>query len=320
MKEISTLGHRQWSRLLFLWFSALLMSCSIESTTSGDNPPENQPEAGDDFPVFDFNCGTEASVQRRNAVAFPLDSSVFGAENFSVAGTVESEQSITSDITGVTYNYHVYLPPEYTQEPERDFPVLYWLDAQFWDIPNSIQPMKAVDLDELPVIVVGIEEGPPGRRATDYIFPGINNYNRFFTEEFIPEVESKYRIASEERTLQGVSASGLASLVMMLADEEEPPIFKNHLSFDPYIQSPTNLENLLLTRMRGNAPMEKTLVITSMASGFTASVNPYAEGLTLRDIPCFTIIESIYEGDHFAATNASLGNALRDIYGEYYGN
>ncbi|MEM9647739.1 MAG: alpha/beta hydrolase-fold protein [Bacteroidota bacterium] len=270
--------------------------------------------------MFNFDCEDVAPVQRRGAVALPLDPSSFDSENIDLEGTLESDQTIVSSITGITYIYHVYLPPEYQLEPERSFPVLYWLDAQFWFFPNSLQPVKVIDLDQLPVILVGIEEGPSGRRAVDYTFPGITTYNRFFTEEFIPEVESNYRVLAEERTLQGVSASGLASLAMMLSDEAYPPIFKNHLSFDPYIQSAFSLENMLLDRLNVNAPLNKSLIITSMVGGFASSVNPYAEGLAARNIPCLTLIESIYDGDHFAATNASIGNALRDIYKEYYEN
>ncbi|SHG83563.1 Predicted hydrolase of the alpha/beta superfamily [Flagellimonas flava] len=317
MKEIGILWQKKKGCLVFLSLIALVLSCSIESNTSGDDLSQN-PEETNDLPTFDFDCEEVIPVQRRDAISFPLDPNVFSSENSDLEGTLEGDQTIVSSITGVTYRYHVYLPPEYQLEPDRSFPVLYWLDAQFWFFPNSLQPVKVIDLDQLPVILVGIEEGPSGRRAIDYTFPGIAAYNRFFTEEFIPEVESDYRILGEERTLQGVSASGLASLVMMLSDEADPPIFKNHLSFDPYIQSALNLENLLIERLNVNAPLNKSLIITSMVGGFTPSVNPYAEGLAARNIPCLTLIESIYNGDHFGATNASIGNALRDVYKDYY--
>lgn len=316
MDTLTFLQKMSKSVLFFSFFSMIVFSCAKDDSIEGES---NLPNETIDLPErTNADCEGEAFIQRKDAIVFPLDPSLFGLDNFVVNGGLETHQEITSSITGVTYRYHVYLPPEYELEPERSFPVLYWLDAQFWGIPNAMQPIKVVDFDELPVIVVGVEEGPAGRRAVDYIFPGISTYNRFFTEEFIPTVESKYRVLSEDRTIQGGSASGLASLAMMLSDQENPPIFKNHLAFDPFIQSTSSLQNLLNNRLSTGVPLNKTLVITSMKSGFSSSVDPYAEDLATRNISCLNIIHSSYQGDHFASTRSSTGDALRDIYSEYY--
>ena len=71
--------------------------------------------------------------------------------------------SFTSHITGVTYPYHVYLPPSYKDNPETLFPVIYTTDGQwyFGCFSNSIARRRKE------FILVAVEEGPRGsdRRA-----------------------------------------------------------------------------------------------------------------------------------------------------------
>lgn len=227
------------------------------------------------------------------------------------AGRGEIDQLYTSSITGVTYDYHVYLPPEYDLEPERAFPVLYVTDAQY----DATYHAKLLDFEDRAVIMVAISEGPTGRRATDYIMPGARVYFDFFTREFIPHIENQYRILAEERTFLGASAGGQIALVTLFLDRDETPFFKNHISLDPWI--PNNvLENMIDDSMEVNHPFNKTLFISSATEGgFTNTVHPFVGRLRARNPEALAIHERIYAVTHFDVTWASLTHAYGIIYG-----
>ncbi|MFT7560173.1 MAG: enterochelin esterase-like enzyme [Flavobacteriales bacterium] len=224
-------------------------------------------------------------------------------------GRREFGKSITSSNTGVTYGYELYLPPEYDLELDRAFPVLYITDAQF-DVSFQAKMLDYTSLT--PVIMVGITEGPAGRRGTDYTLPGATTYFRFFTQEFIPAVEAEYRIIAEDRTFEGASAGGVASLVMMSLDVENPPIFKNHFVFDPW--QPSAVNGLLSVRENLGVPLNKTLFITSASGGFENSVRPFTQSLRERNIDGLTIHERVYDVGHTDITWASLFSALNAVY------
>lgn len=231
-------------------------------------------------------------------------------DNYAYFGRWEFDQSIASSITAVSYDYHVYLPPEYDLEPERSFPIVYVTDAQY-DV--SFQA-KVIDVESRPLIMVGITEGPPGRRATDYILPGARTYFRFFTEEFVPRVESQYRVVASNRTFEGSSAGGMASLVMAFMDNENPPIFKHHFIFDPYINV-SALNDLIDERIATHVPFAKTFFINSMSGGFTSTVVPFVTTLRDREIDKLVVHERIYDYGHTDATWVSFSLALSLAFG-----
>jgi hypothetical protein len=233
-------------------------------------------------------------------------------EPYDWAGRGEINQLFSSSITGVTYDYHVYLPPEYDLEPERHFAVLYVTDAQY----DATFHAKVLDFEQRPVIMVAISEGPTGRRATDYIMPGARVYFDFFTREFIPHVENQYRILAENRTFLGASAGGQIALVTLFLDRDETPIFKNHISLDPWI--PNNvLENLIDDSATIQRPFNKTLFISSATDGgFTRTVHPFVGRLRARNLNGLSIHERIYAVTHFDVTWASLSHAFAIIYSD----
>ncbi|SMF48341.1 Predicted hydrolase of the alpha/beta superfamily [Alteromonadaceae bacterium Bs31] len=244
--------------------------------------------------------------------ASPVDPRADTSKSYDWMGRGEIEQSISSSITGVSYKYHVYLPPEYDLEIDREFPIIYILDAQ-WGVEFQ---MRVVDLEARPVIIVGIEEGPSGRRATDYILPGGRVYFDFFTQEFIPRVESEYRVLAADRTFEGTSAGGAASLIMMLLDTESPPIFKNHFSFDPYVQS--SLYELMDERYASGMPLDKTLYLTAATGrdGLHLGANAFVQSLKNKKFEGLSISSATYDVSHYDVTWASFSHALEIVFGE----
>lgn len=142
------------------------------------------------------------------------------------AGTVERDKAITSRITGITYPYHVYLPPEYITSGRR-YQVLYSTDAQ-WSFPAF---SRMLDQRRKPVILIGIEQGGPDRRAIDFKPEGAPAYARFLREELVPLIERNYR-ATDVRSYTGTSLGGLLGALMLSTEAVGRPFFSNYLLFD----------------------------------------------------------------------------------------
>ena len=106
-----------------------------------------------------------------------------------LTGNYVGKSEIESEITGITYPYHIYLPASYEQNADKKYAIIYSLDAQ-WSFRAFA---KFIDRDNRDVILVAIEEGPNNskRREIDYRMPGVNDYFDFFRQEFMPVIESK---------------------------------------------------------------------------------------------------------------------------------
>lgn len=313
---------------LFLIFSALLhlgcgggSSSKPPSSTSGSGNSLDDSATPSDPPSSDVKVVGNGSLSQRDLSGAYDTNSVVASEvsapSFDWMGRGEFEFVIHSDVTGVSYRYDVYIPPEYDLEPEREFPVLYVTDGQY----DATFHAKVLDHEARPVIMVVIFEGPTnainGRRAIDYIMPGAQNYFRFFTEEFIPAVEERYRISPENRSFLGASAGGQLALVMMALDVEQPAIFRNHFIFDPW--NTRAVDGLLDELATSGIPLNKEIFISSAASGkggFENSVRPFTDRLREREIDGLEIHERVYNVTHFDVTWASLSTALQLLFDE----
>jgi predicted alpha/beta superfamily hydrolase len=136
----------------------------------------------------------------------------------------------------------VYLPPEYEQQPERRFPVLYMHDGQnLFDPSTSFVPGRTwrvaetadaviADHEVEPLIIVGIantgehrlEEYTPVR---DWKMGGgeANKYGRLITEELIPFIHANYRTLNEPHHT-GMGGSSLGGLVTLYLGLKYPHI------------------------------------------------------------------------------------------------
>jgi hypothetical protein len=227
---------------------------------------------------------------------------------FVYKGTRETNQSLRSAFTQANYTYHVYLPTQYNEEPDRHFPVVYFTDGEW----HTEFIHRVIDYEERQIIAVGINH--ENRRAADYIMPGARDYHLFLVDELIPNIESRYRVLSNERTLKGYSAGGSQTLISMFLDDQSPPIFKYHMAFDPYIQGLDNLASHIGQRDR--LEMDKTVVITSMRRGFHSTVNPFIQRMAESNLHNLTIYHSVYDLDHVDAIWSSFSNALDIVYPE----
>lgn len=129
--------------------------------------------------------------------------------------------SMRSEILDMDRKYAVYLPPDY-ETSERSYPVLYLLhgggdDQTGWVHFGEVQHIadKAIRQGEATPMVIVMPDASAGTRG---YFNDITNewrYEDFFFDEFIPYVESQYRIKGEKRyrAVSGLSMGGGGSFM-----------------------------------------------------------------------------------------------------------
>lgn len=142
----------------------------------------------------------------------------------SMARTGKVMESLVFQSEKVNYpvKYSVYLPPGYDVS-QRSYPVLYLLHGysddetgwiQFGEA-NSIADRGIANGDFPPCIIVMPDGG-----VTWYInsYDGSDPWEDMFIEEFIPFIESQYRIRSgkEFRAIGGLSMGGNGSLLLSM--------------------------------------------------------------------------------------------------------
>ena len=182
-------------------------------------------------------------------------------EQVQIPGTQELE--IKSHITNKDYKLYINLPRN-IDDPNRTFPVIYLLDAQ-WDFPllNAIYGEQYFDGFLPDAIVVGITWGgknpnPDSLRVTDFTPTktmqdptggGAKKFLSFIKEELIPFIDSKFKTKKDDRTLMGSSLGGLFTLYTLFND---PTVFKNYVLTSPAIQWDNGIINSYMEKYSEN--------------------------------------------------------------------
>ena len=163
------------------------------------------------------------------------------------AGSIVTD-SLRSDILGAQVKYNVYLPDGFAGSG-KEYPVVYLLhglsdDYTAWARKGNMQTV----VDELigtgeaceMVIVMPNAGGPDTRKTWNGYFnmPGWH-YEDFFFQEFMPAVESKYRIVGDKahRAVMGLSMGGGGSVVYA---QRHPDLFSSCYAMSAWLdeQSP----------------------------------------------------------------------------------
>ncbi len=137
-------------------------------------------------------------------------------------GTVQEGLTLNSKILGKTVRYTIYLPYDYNTS-NRYYPVVYLLHGytdndigwtQFGEA-DRIADKGIANGDFPPMILVTPDAG-----VSWYInnYNGSVRYEDFFFKEFLPYIESHYRIRAEKqfRAVAGLSMGGYGSLVYVM--------------------------------------------------------------------------------------------------------
>lgn len=155
-----------------------------------------------------------------------LMAAVFGiAQMAAQKNATVVQDSIQSKILGTSRNYSVILPPGYKENPEVSYPVLYLLHGMYgthksWVDDGQVRDeldRMVKDWSAVPMIIVSPDAG--GANA-DKLQNGYFNlpgwrYEDFFFDEFMPEIEKKYRIKGDKnhRAIAGLSMGGGGTVV-----------------------------------------------------------------------------------------------------------
>lgn len=134
-------------------------------------------------------------------------------------GTVENSHNLFSEILDREMSYSVYLPESY-HTSTREYPVLYLMhgmtgDHNDWIMKGEVQHIagNAIAEGSAPEMIIVM---PDGLYDSFYInnYDGSLNWEDFFHEEFIPEVENQFRISSNRnnRAIAGLSMGGYGAM------------------------------------------------------------------------------------------------------------
>ncbi len=143
-------------------------------------------------------------------------------------GKVYDNLTMDSEILKMERHYAIYLPPDY-EHSERSYPVLYLLHGggddqtgwvQFGEVMHITD--KAIKEGKATPMIIVMPDANRGQRG---YFNSMDNewrYEDFFFEEFLPYVESTYRIKGEKkyRAVAGLSMGGGGSFMYALHHPE----------------------------------------------------------------------------------------------------
>jgi enterochelin esterase-like enzyme len=139
---------------------------------------------------------------------------------FAQQGIVKESLTIKSSLLGKDVKYNIYLPADYTTS-NRSYPILYLLHGfgddetgwvQFGEA-NSITDKLSESGEIAPMIIAMPDGGVSGYVNS---FDGKVPYEDFFIKEFIPYIESNYRVRTQKRyrAIAGLSMGGYGTLIM----------------------------------------------------------------------------------------------------------
>ncbi len=177
-------------------------------------------------------------------------------------GKVYDLLTMDSKILDMERKYAIYLPPDY-ESSERSYPVLYLLHGAGDDQTGWVQFGEVLHIADkailegsaTPMIIVM----PDGNAKQRGYFNDPKNewrYEDFFFEEFMPYVESKYRIKGEKRyrAIAGLSMGGGGTFMYAL---HHPELFSSACPLSAYC-GPLSMEELeSRTRRQGGEPGSK---------------------------------------------------------------
>jgi predicted alpha/beta superfamily hydrolase len=159
-----------------------------------------------------------------------------------LSGTIRFHEDFPSKVLGNTRRIAVYLPPDYDDQPESRYPVLYMQDGQnVFDAATSAvgQEWQADETAERliragkiePIVIVAIANTPD--RLDEYTATvdaahqrggNVGRYARFLVEELKPFIDQTYR-TRPEGSATGVAGSSLGALASLEISRRYPEAF-----------------------------------------------------------------------------------------------
>lgn len=170
-------------------------------------------------------------------------------------GKVFDNLSMQSEILDMERRYAVYLPPDY-ESSQRSYPVLYLLHGGGDDQSGWIQfgevlhiADKAISEGTATPMVIVMPDASQGQRGYFNDPEDQWRYEDFFFGEFMPYVESKYRIRAEKRyrAVSGLSMGGGGTFMYAL---HHPELFSSACPLSASC-GPLSMEEMERWKQRG---------------------------------------------------------------------
>jgi predicted alpha/beta superfamily hydrolase len=151
--------------------------------------------------------------------------------------------TLESKALAETRRINIYLPPAYTESPDRRLPVMYMPDGGMGEDFLHIAGLVQVSVGNgtmRPFVLVGIENtqrrrdltGPTQNPEDKKIAPVVGGsaaFRKFIRTELMPVINSRYR-TTKETAIMGESLAGLFIVETLLV---EPDMFDTYIAFDP---------------------------------------------------------------------------------------
>lgn len=125
------------------------------------------------------------------------------------------KKNMQSNVLGIERSYSIYLPKSYTTETGRQYPVLYllhglWGNNTDWVDRGHIQDVANQLIDGEQAVEMIIVMPDAGTEWNGYFNMEGWPYETYFFKEFIPYIESTYRVKSDKkhRAIAGLSMGG----------------------------------------------------------------------------------------------------------------
>lgn len=153
---------------------------------------------------------------------------------------------LQSKVTGRAHELIIVYPESYYKDPNKKFPVFYYLDA-YWDTPLVVSAYGNLVYDKLApeFIMVGLsypDAADVGKeRMRDYTYTSVfgafgsgkgDKFLEFIKTEVAPLIESKYRGEKTNRVIGGGSLGGLFAIGAALKD---PDFFTGYIAMSPAV-------------------------------------------------------------------------------------
>ena len=147
---------------------------------------------------------------------------------FTQKGTVKESLGFMSTILDDTVKYSIVLPPDY-ETSGKPYPVVYLLhgytnNETTWIRKGKIREIVKDGLEkgEITSLILIMPDGSDTRYCNDY--KNKRRWRDMFIEEFIPQLEKKYRIKPERafRAIAGQSMGGYGALMLAM---KHPDVF-----------------------------------------------------------------------------------------------
>lgn len=154
-------------------------------------------------------------------------------------GKVYDELTMDSEILKMERKFAIYLPPDYDRS-ERSYPVLYLLHGHGDDQTGWIQfgevkriADKAISEGKATPMIIVMPDGNETYKGYFNDPKDMWRYEDFFFDEFLPHVESLYRIKSQKkyRAIAGLSMGGGGSFMYAL---HHPELFSSACPLSAY--------------------------------------------------------------------------------------